>query len=100
MEFANPVIGTKEPAPANFPILLKTLSDVIKLFNPSIFTDEDYDKQFLKAVEFAKTIFQETLYNVEGKIKSKRVINKLINENDDKFYLELDRYMPYEDAIT
>ena len=28
MEFANPVIGTKEPAPANFPILLKTLSDV------------------------------------------------------------------------
>ena len=79
---------------------VKTLSDVIKLFNPSIFTDEDYDKQFLKAVEFAKTIFQETLYNVEGKIKSKRVINKLINENDDKFYLELDRYMPYEDAIT
>ena len=39
------------------------------------------------------------VYNVEGKIKSKRVINKLINENDDKFYLELDRYMPYEDAI-
>ena len=37
---------------------VKTLSDVIKLFNPSIFTDEDYDKQFLKAVEFAKSIFQ------------------------------------------
>ena len=24
IEFANPVIGTSEPAPANFPILLKT----------------------------------------------------------------------------
>lgn len=28
IEFANPVIGTSEPAPANFPILLKTLSPV------------------------------------------------------------------------
>ena len=30
MEFANPVIGIKEPAPANFPILLNTLSPVKK----------------------------------------------------------------------
>ena len=28
IEFANPVIGTNEPAPANFPILLKILSPV------------------------------------------------------------------------
>ena len=28
IEFANPVIGIKEPAPANFPILLKILRDV------------------------------------------------------------------------
>ena len=27
IEFANPVIGTRDPAPANFPILLK-------IFNP------------------------------------------------------------------
>ena len=30
IEFAKPVIGTKDPAPANFPILLKTLRDVKK----------------------------------------------------------------------
>ena len=30
MELAKPVIGTKEPAPANFPILLKTLIAVKK----------------------------------------------------------------------
>ena len=29
-ELAKPVIGTREPAPANFPILLKMLSDVKK----------------------------------------------------------------------
>ena len=28
IEFANPVIGIKEPAPANLPILLKTFMDV------------------------------------------------------------------------
>ena len=30
IEFANPVIGTKEPAPANFPILLKRFKPVKK----------------------------------------------------------------------
>ena len=34
MEFANPVIGTSEPAPANFPILLKMLSPVKKAAIP------------------------------------------------------------------
>ena len=28
IEFAKPVIGTKDPAPANFPILLNTLREV------------------------------------------------------------------------
>ena len=31
MELANPVIGTIEPAPANFPILLYTLMAVKKI---------------------------------------------------------------------
>ena len=31
IEFANPVIGTSEPAPANFPILLKQFNAVRKL---------------------------------------------------------------------
>ena len=31
IEFAKPVIGTKEPAPANFPILLKIFNAVRKL---------------------------------------------------------------------
>ena len=34
IEFANPVIGTKEPAPANFPILLKILSPVKNALTP------------------------------------------------------------------
>ena len=34
IEFANPVIGTKEPAPANFPILLKMLRPVKNALRP------------------------------------------------------------------
>ena len=36
IEFANPVIGTNEPAPAIFPILLKRFSPVKKAVNPII----------------------------------------------------------------
>ena len=34
MELANPVIGTREPAPANFPILLNILRAVKKALIP------------------------------------------------------------------
>ncbi len=34
IEFANPVIGINEPAPANFPILLNTLSPVKNALSP------------------------------------------------------------------
>ncbi len=35
MELANPVIGTREPAPANFPILLKTFK-LVKIAETAI----------------------------------------------------------------
>lgn len=80
------------------PYKVKTLSDIIKLFNPSFFTDEDENTQFLKAVKFAKEIFLETLYNIIGKIKAKETVMKKLEEVDGQI-LELDQYMPYEDAI-
>ena len=81
---------------ANYKV--KTLSDVIKLFNPSSFTNEDESTQFLKAESFAKEIFIETLYNVIGKIKSKEIVNSIIEKNEGPI-LELEEYLPYEEAI-
>ena len=81
---------------ANYKV--KTLSDVIKLFNPSSFTDEDEATQFLKAEKFAKEIFIETMYNAIGKIKSKEIVNEIINKTDGPI-LELEEYLPYEEAI-
>lgn len=77
---------------------VKTISDIIKVFNPSIFSDEDENEQFLKAVRFAKEIFIETLYNVIGKIKAKVVVDSIIDKTEGEI-LELEEYMPYEEAI-
>lgn len=77
---------------------VKTLSDVIKLFNPSSFTDQNENVQFLKAEKFAKEIFKETLYNVIGKIKAKILVDELIEKTDGQVLI-LDEYMPYEEAI-
>lgn len=77
---------------------LKTLSDIIKIFNPSSFSNEDESTQFLKAENFAKEIFIETLYNVIGKIKAKEIVNEIINKTDGVI-LELEEYLPYEEAI-
>lgn len=77
---------------------VKTLSDIIKLFNPSSFSNEDETTQFLKAVKFAKEIFMETLYNVRGKIKATKEVNKLIEKAETEI-LELNEYLPYEEAI-
>ena len=81
---------------ANYKV--KTLSDIIKVFNPSSFSNQDESTQFLKAEKFAKEIFIETLYNVIGKIKSKEILNEIINKTEGPI-LELEEYLPYEESI-
>ena len=77
---------------------VKTLSDVIKLFNPSYQSDEIEDNQFVKAVTVAKLIFEEEILQIIGKVKAKIKILNLI-ENNKNNYLLLDEYLPYEETI-
>lgn len=80
------------------PYKVKTISDVIKLFNPSYGSNQTENDQFIKAVEIAKVILEELLYNVIGKIKTKKIIlEKLKTETKD--YLELEEFLPYEETI-
>ncbi|MBR2246483.1 MAG: MYG1 family protein [Bacilli bacterium] len=86
-----------------FPIIeanykVKTISDIIRAYNPSFYTEQEENKQFLKAEKLAKEILSETVYNVVGRVKGKKEVNKLIDKNEE-LYLELDKYLPYEDAI-
>ena len=83
---------------ANFKV--KTISGIIKMFNPSYNSFEDESTQFLKAVELAKEILLEEVIYINGKVLSDKEVSKLLDKiPDDSKYLILDEYFPYEDCI-
>lgn len=77
---------------------VKTLSNIIELFNPSYASDEEENKQFQKAVSFAKEIIQEELFNIIGKVKAKKKSADIINNNQEEILI-LDEYIPYLEAL-
>ncbi len=82
---------------ANYKV--KTLSNVIKLFNPSYNSSENENDQFLRAVNVAKSILEEEISYITGKVIAFKKMQKIIDNLDDKKYLILDEYVPYEEAI-
>ena len=82
----------------NAPFKVRTLDDIIKTCNPSYGTNETESEQFIKAVELAKIIFQETLYNIIGKVKARKIVLEKL-KNTTKDYLELEEYVQYEETI-
>ena len=80
------------------PYKVKTISDVIKLFNPSYGSRQTESEQFIKAVDLAKQILEELLTNVSGKVKAKKIVLEKIKK-EKKDYLELDEFLPYEETI-
>ena len=81
------------------PYKVKTLSNVIKIFNPSFDSDETESNQFLKAVKLARMIWEEEILYIHGKVIADEKINKQINENGNKKYIILEEYLPYEETI-
>jgi len=81
---------------ANYKV--KTLFDVIKLFNPSIGSNQDESTQFIKVEKIAKEILEEEILNCIGKIITKEKINNYL-QNNNKKYLILEEYLPYEEFI-
>ena len=79
---------------------VKTISNIIKLFNPSFNSEENENDQFLKAVSVAQKIFEEEILYINGKIIAEKKINQLIDNIDDNSkYLILEEFLPFEDAI-
>ena len=82
------------------PYKVKTLPNIIKLFNPSFDSYEEEDEQFLKAVSLAKMIWEEELYYMNGKVIADLKVNEYLEEQEPNTkYLLLDTYLPYEDAL-
>ena len=79
---------------------VKTVSNIIKLFNPSFDSGEIESEQFLKAVEVAKKILEEEILYINGKVIAEKKVNEYIDLlPDNSKYLILDEFLPYEEAI-
>ncbi len=79
---------------------VKTLSNIIKIFNPSYDSYETESEQFIKAVDVAKKIFIEEVLYANGKVMANEIINKLLDNLDSNSkYLILDKFLPYEETI-
>lgn len=83
---------------ANYKV--KTLPNIIKIFNPSFDSNQNEKDQFLKAVSLAKIILEEELYYINGKVLSDQKVFTLLEKHpSDQKFLILDEYLPYEEAL-
>lgn len=80
------------------PYKVKTLSDIIKLYNPKYNSNENIGEQFLKAESFAKDIIKEELYNLSGRIIAKEKVHNALKDVQNHI-LVLEEHMPYLEAI-
>ena len=77
---------------------VKTVSNIIKLFNPGYDSNEDENIQFMKAVITAREILEQEIKSIVGKIKAKyKVIENIQNTTGNILILE--EYMPYEETL-
>ena len=81
---------------ANYKV--KTVSDIIKLYNPSYGSNDTSNENFVKAVNVAESIFSFELKNVCGKVKASKKVKELLKNNNTDILL-LDEYLPYEEVI-
>ena len=77
---------------------IKTVSDVIKIFNPSYGSNDKEDEQFIKAVSLAESILTEELKNVIGKVEAGAKVKKILNKTKGPILI-LDEYLPYEETV-
>lgn len=79
---------------------VKTISNMVKLFNPSFDSCQVEDDQFVKAVNVCKSIFEEEILYCNGKVIADITVNEVIDTlGDDEKYLVLDKFLPYEESI-
>ena len=82
------------------PYKIKTLPNIIKIFNPSFDSNESENEQFLKAVSVAKMIWQEEIFYINGKVISDKKMGQILDNSDSSLkYLLLDEYLPYEEVL-
>ena len=86
-----------------FPVIdaeynVKTLSDIISMFNPAWNEEKDRDELFKEAVEFAEKILDIEINKTISKMKAKEIVVDAI-KNTEGSILILDKFMPFKNFI-
>jgi uncharacterized UPF0160 family protein len=76
-----------------------TISNVISDFNPDWFEDQNFNKSFDEAVEFAQKIILNVYNKCKGKFKAQDIVEDYFNKSENKEIIVLDTYAPWTDVI-
>ncbi|MEG0408098.1 MAG: MYG1 family protein [Bacilli bacterium] len=77
---------------------VKTMSDVISMFNPSWNSKKTRNDAFIEALEFAEKIFDLEIEKILSKTEAYHTVNKKINEMNGNILI-LEEFMPFKDFI-
>lgn len=79
-------------------IEVKTISDLISIFNSKWDEDKRQDDCFIEAVSFANTIFLKVVRSIDAKIKARCYIEDAIDKSKDRI-LVLDKFMSWKEWL-
>ena len=83
----------------DYPAHVMGVSTVISSFNPTWDSEETSDEAFLKALDYAETIFNNVLKNACAKVKVEGVIEEEIEKCDGPIMV-MEQYIPWQDALV
>src|SRR3989344_6984249 len=76
----------------NFPnIFPYTLQDIFAIFSPTAFEDLDKNKQFIKALAWAKEILQREIKKAKDQIEIAKIIKNFFKKTKDKKLIIIDK---------
>lgn len=79
-------------------IMPMSFSQMISGFNPSWDSDEEADDAFIRAVELAKIVLDNTLENAESKARAQKIVNEAIRRSEGHIMV-LDQFVPWQEFI-
>ena len=83
---------------AEYPAQNLSVSQIISGFNPNWDSTEESDEAFVKAVEFARSVFDNALANAKSKARAKKIVEDAI-ESADGAIMVLEKFVPWQEFI-
>ena len=78
-----------------------TVADIIRMFNP-LWNEQvqDYDGNFLQAVQFAQQLLARIIAAVQGEEEASTIVRDALKKSKRKDYIVLERYVPWRDVLV